>query len=515
MYGPFKVMLMSVIGMLASAAIGFPLNPSFTPEAVKEYKAKADVGDAEAQYLYSDALANGKGVAEDLPQAFIYAKKAADQGYERALRRVGLGYEQGWGGETNSVKAAECYSRFVTWATNAAEQGDANAQCSLGLMHEDGKGVKKDAKEAMKWWRKAAERGDARAETCLGLCYEYGKGVKKDTAEAVKWYRKAAEHGETFAQNNLGFYYDNGNGVEKDAKEAVKWYRKAAELGLADAQSSLGWHYLTGNGVGKDEVEAVKWYRKAAEQGDAYAQCCLGVCYRNGAGVEKDTKEAVKWYLKAAEQGLARAQWCLGDCYYNGYGVEKNEKEAMKWFRKAAEQGYLRERLMRTVYVHAGLVLVLTLLLVWWKRKNGLGLKEYWLDSWRRSLTFSGRSSKREYCITMLYLGPLSWLVLFLICLVIDVMFLVRLHEWYRLWVLVSSNLVFWAVTGGLVGGIIIGWVVFPLFAVEIRRLHDVGKSGWCEMLWLVPVLGWIQLWRLLLREGDPVKNKYGDPPIG
>lgn len=472
-----KRILMTAMCFRVFMAIGFPLNPSFTPEAVKEYKAKADAGDAEAQYLYSSALANGKGVAEDLPQAFIYAKKAADQGYERALRRVGLGYERGWGIETNSAKAAECYSRFVTWATKAAEQGDANAQYNIGQCCFSGDGVAKDMKEAVKWWRKAAEQGLA------------------------------------YAQCNLGFCYDTGHGVEKDAKESVKWYRKAAEQGLADAQGNLGWHYFTGNGVGKDEVEAVKWYRKAAEQGDAFAQCSMGVCYDNGYGVEKDEKESVKWYLKAAEQGLARAQWFIGNCYYNGDGVEKNEKEAMEWWRKAAEQGFKRENLMRMVYVHAGLVLLFALLIAWWKRRTGAALNVCWLNSWHRCFDFSGRSGKREYFIVELYSLFLGLLTLFLACLGMDVLFSVRLHEWYRLGVLICSNPVFWAIIGGLVGGIIAVWVAFPLFALSIRRYHDVGKSGWCGMLWFVPVWGWIKMWRLLLREGDPARNKYGDPP--
>ena len=58
--------------------------------------------------------------------------------------------------------------------------------------------------------------------------YDTGKGVLKDDKEAVKWYRKAAEQGDAKAQNNLGVKYGNGLGVLKDYKEAVKWYRKAA-----------------------------------------------------------------------------------------------------------------------------------------------------------------------------------------------------------------------------------------------------------------------------------------------
>ena len=53
----------------------------------------------------------------------------------------------------------------------------------------------------------------------------------------------------------------------------------------------------------------------------------------------------------------------------------------------------------------------------------------------------------------------------------------------------------------------------FPLFAIEIRRLHDVGKSGWWDLLWLVPVFGWIKLTGILLRPGEKETNSYGPPP--
>ena len=52
-----------------------------------------------------------------------------------------------------------------------AEEGDANAQLSLGEKYYDGQGVLKDYKEAMKWYRKAADQGDAMAQARLGLMY--------------------------------------------------------------------------------------------------------------------------------------------------------------------------------------------------------------------------------------------------------------------------------------------------------------------------------------------------------
>ena len=338
-----RSMLISVVGLLASSAIGFPLNPTFTPEAVKEYKVKADAGDAEAQYLYATALVDGHGVVKDLPQAFVYAKKVVGQGDERALGLVGRGYERGWGVESNSVKAAECYSRFVTWATKAAEDGDVDAQLSLGKCYYAGKGVKTNMLEVVKWFRKAAEQGYVIAQYWLGSCYDAGIGVETNKIEAVKWHRRAAEQGCPIAQVDLGLKYVNEAGVGQDLMEAVKWFRKAAEQEDATAQFLLGITYENGKGVETNKAEAVKWYSKAAEQGfggSELAQNQLGRCYEYGEGVEMNKAEAVKWYRKAAEQGNASAQYSLGLCYEYGEGVETNKAEAVKWFRKAAEQGH-------------------------------------------------------------------------------------------------------------------------------------------------------------------------------
>ena len=44
--------------------------------------------------------------------------------------------------------------------------------------------------------------------------------------------------------------------------------------------------------------------------------------------------------------------------------------------------------------------------------------------------------------------------------------------------------------------------MAIPTIAVTIRRLHDVGKSVWCCLLWVlpVPVVGWLYLVPLLCR---------------
>ena len=87
--------------------------------------------------------------------------------------------------------------------------------------------------------KKAAEQGDAEAQYSLGVCYYYGYGVEQDDAEPADWFRKAAEQGYAEAQNNLGVCYYYGYGVEQDYKKAVKWWVKAAEQGNANAQDNL------------------------------------------------------------------------------------------------------------------------------------------------------------------------------------------------------------------------------------------------------------------------------------
>ena len=50
---------------------------------------------------------------------------------------------------------------------SAANEGDARAQCSLGVLYEEGDGVKKDFVRAVAWHRRSAGQGDAEAHARL------------------------------------------------------------------------------------------------------------------------------------------------------------------------------------------------------------------------------------------------------------------------------------------------------------------------------------------------------------
>ncbi len=112
-----------------------------------------------------------------------------------------------------------------------------------------------------------AEQGDAKAQVSLGLVYRRGRDVPQDYGLARDWFQKAAEQGNAEGQNNLGLMYDHGRGVEKDYVLARKLYLQAAKQGHSNAQYNLALLYTNGQGVPQDDIEAYVWANIAAAQG--------------------------------------------------------------------------------------------------------------------------------------------------------------------------------------------------------------------------------------------------------
>lgn len=65
----------------------------------------------------------------------------------------------------------------------------------------------------------------------------------------------------------------------------------------------------------------------------------------------------------------------------------------------------------------------------------------------------------------------------------------------------------------GLLGSIYLLAVLVPGLAVGARRLHDIGYSGWWQLLGLVPVVGWAVVIRMFCMDGDPEPNRWGPNP--
>lgn len=68
--------------------------------------------------------------------------------------------------------------------------------------------------------------------------------------------------------------------------------------------------------------------------------------------------------------------------------------------------------------------------------------------------------------------------------------------------------------TVGLVLCCIVGLgLLLPGLGVAVRRLHDIGKSGWMVLLALIPIVGAIILIVWCAKDGDPSPNQYGPSP--
>ena len=53
-------------------------------------------------------------------------------------------------------------------------------------------------------------------------CLLWRKGINRDCREAIEWYKRAAEQGIPNAQYNLGVIYMNGDGVRKNISKAIE-----------------------------------------------------------------------------------------------------------------------------------------------------------------------------------------------------------------------------------------------------------------------------------------------------
>jgi uncharacterized membrane protein YhaH (DUF805 family) len=110
--------------------------------------------------------------------------------------------------------------------------------------------------------------------------------------------------------------------------------------------------------------------------------------------------------------------------------------------------------------------------------------------------TFSGRAQRSEFW----------WWILFVFILQIV------------LQIIDNAVLGFDTVSGDSVGplsGIATLALLIPNLAVGARRLHDTGRSGWWQLLVLIPLIGAIILLIWYASKGEEGTNKYGAPPRG
>jgi len=83
-------------------------------------------------------------------------------------------------------------------------------------------------------------------------------------------------------------------------------------------------------------------------------------------------------------------------------------------------------------------------------------------------------------------------------------------YWWYTLFiVLVSVGL---SMINDKLSGLFGLVTLLPSLAVATRRLHDTNRSGWLQLIWLIPIVGWLVLLYFLVQEAQE-PNRFGEAP--
>lgn len=122
----------------------------------------------------------------------------------------------------------------------------------------------------------------------------------------------------------------------------------------------------------------------------------------------------------------------------------------------------------------------------------------------RRYADFSGRSRRREFWILFV------WIASFILMYLDTALGLGGTASSYS-----GDEGVGFSMTGGWLTIIFALAVLVPNLAVSVRRLHDVGKTGWLILVGLIPILGWLYLLFLYLQPGESGPNLFGPDPKG
>jgi len=120
-----------------------------------------------------------------------------------------------------------------------ADEGDANAQYALGIMHLKKEAYHSEDTTAFRYLVEAAKKQHVASMFNLGVAYWEGRGVARQPEKALNWWEVAAQRDDAGAQYNLGLAYYIGEGRAQSIPKAVYWVQQAANNGHPQAIALL------------------------------------------------------------------------------------------------------------------------------------------------------------------------------------------------------------------------------------------------------------------------------------
>ncbi|HED35793.1 MAG TPA: DUF805 domain-containing protein [Gammaproteobacteria bacterium] len=109
---------------------------------------------------------------------------------------------------------------------------------------------------------------------------------------------------------------------------------------------------------------------------------------------------------------------------------------------------------------------------------------EYFLDAFKKYADFTGRATRQEY-----WMYILIYILIYIALIVIDGLIGIPL----------LSLLFLLACT-------------IPFISITTRRLHDTGRSGWWQLIAMIPLIGLIVM-LIFLTQDSHDQNEYGPSP--
>ena len=109
-----------------------------------------------AQFSLGQLYETGVGVPQDLAQAQVWYRRAADRGNTYAMQNLGFLLAAGTDGRTD-------YPAAIPWFRQAADFGVRDSQYNLAVILAWGMGTPRNPVEAYKWFTLAAKSGDQEA----------------------------------------------------------------------------------------------------------------------------------------------------------------------------------------------------------------------------------------------------------------------------------------------------------------------------------------------------------------
>lgn len=258
--------------LLADAYSSGALGKIENREAFVLFQSAAKHGHVESAYRTSYCYEEGLGTGRDARKAVDYLKMAASKNHPAGMYKLGVYSFYGRMGLSSQVNTKKIGIKWLTRASNVANELIAAAPYELGKIYFNGFQdiVIADKKYALELYAQAAALGHVQSAAILGQCYEFGDILPQDSNLSIHYYTTAALGGDPESMLAMCAWYLVGSDpyLPKDDTEAFEWAKRAAMCELPKAQFALANFYEKGIGCIKNVHESQHWYQKAAENGD-------------------------------------------------------------------------------------------------------------------------------------------------------------------------------------------------------------------------------------------------------